>query len=380
MDRCQSCQNILPRTVDRCPVCGQSTAPPEEPAVEAPTASTVTDFLQSIGGKTQESMGGRAPATGQTPMVASTRGNRTPTRVGHDGAAALYDPDPEREKRAQRSSDFDLPDLEEGTRTVAASSARLNSNVKPGRRPYHNAAIVAAAVVSVVSVSAGTAFGYVQTSEPEQIAMTTDEIPVGAGTPSLVVTGPVENFDPRVMVTIEEPDACGAAVKAVGVVVDGGVVVASRFDVEQAATPQLSAGAIETTGDVLGISNTSDLSVIRAADRLEHRLRIAVGNQIRRGDDLALVVHDGQDIVLQPVVVTSLEVRAGQLYSYSVSEAGNEIDAAPMTLERGAVVLDRNGDLIGIARNEGTVVTPERVASTVALFRAEPAFPAPRCP
>jgi hypothetical protein len=374
MDRCQSCQNILPRTVDRCPVCGSTTAPAEEP-VEETTAPNVTDFLQSIGG--------RARPTGQTPTVptvASTRSKRTPTRVGHDGAAPLYDPDPEREKRSQRSSDFDLPDLDQGTRTVAAMSARLNSNIKPGRRPHHNAGIVAAAIISVVSISGGTAFGHLQTGEPERIAMTSAEVPIGAGAASLIVTGPVENFDPRVMVRIEEPDACGSPVDATGVVVDGGVVATSRFDAEQADAPQLSAGSVETIGEVLGISNTTDLSIIRATDRLEQRLRIAVGSQIRKGDAVALVQEDGQDIVLQPAMVTSLQVRSGELHSYSIQATSAGAADATGGFERGTVVLDHNGDLIGIFGSDGNVVTPERIASTVALFRAEPTFPGPRCP
>ncbi len=371
MDRCKSCQNILPRTVDRCPVCGFDNRVPEPvPDPHEHSGHAPTDFLGAIGKK-------RTPEE-KAPRITSPRSKNAPTRVGHDGATPLYD-DPAPGERHKRSSDYELPDLGEETRTVAALSARISSDIRLGRRPHHLAAAVAAAVIAVAALAAGTAFGLKRTASPDQIAMTSIDIPVGEATVPLQVTGPVARFAPGAVVSIVERSACVAPVSAIGTVVEGGVVIASSFEVARADRPQIVSDAAETKGDVLGTSNPVNLTVVRPDDPIGDRLRIAIDARIRTGTGVAYAtVADGQ-VTLHPATVDRVEAPAGELVSYTVARTLADGSTASVDLAPGTPIVNIDGDVVGMADVDGSIIAAARLSEPVAELRTAPLFPAPRC-
>ncbi|NNF54374.1 MAG: hypothetical protein HKN03_08020 [Acidimicrobiales bacterium] len=355
MDRCKSCQNILPRTVDRCPVCGHDTKDDVAPAAAAPSISHPKDFLGSIR-KGKESADRDAP--------------------GQDLAAQSSDVEPQ----PKRSSDFELPALSEQTRSVAAISSRLDSHVTVGRKSSHGPRVAVAAILAVATLGIGSAIGATRNGDTDLIAMTADEVPVGAGNKSLVVTGSVENFDPLAVVSLEESRACNGGVTTTGVVVEGGTVVALIFDAQRTTAPTITSGENTVIGDVLGNSDVNNLSVLRTDSPLPNRLQIVVGTQIRAGSQLALVQVDDSGMTLVPATVTDLKARSGEVLGFSVGTQLNEEGEVETTKpERGTLVIDRNGNLIGIVDIDGSAIAAERIAETVSQFRADPDFPGPRC-
>ncbi len=355
MDRCKSCQNILPRTVDRCPVCGHDTQEAAAPPPAAPSISHPKDFLGSI-----------------------RKGKESADRESPSQELAAQSSDVE--TRPKRSSDFELPALAEQTRSVAAISSRLDSHVKVGRKTTHAPRVAAAALLAVATLGIGSVIGATRNDETDLIAMTADEVPVGAGNSPLIVTGPVENFDPLAVVELTEPSACKGGVATTGVVVDGGTVVALIFDAERTNAPSITVGDNTVTGDVLGNSGVNNLSVLRTDSPLSNRLQIVVGTQIRAGSQLAIVQIDGGGMTLVPATVTALKARSGEVLGFSVGTLVNENGEIETTKpERGTLVIDRNGDLIGIVDIDGSAISAERIAETVSQFRAEPVFPGPRC-
>ncbi len=369
MDRCTSCQNILPRTVDRCPVCGLDNAPAKAEVPEVPEVHKGKDFLDSIGSKRIK--------TGRSPRISSPRSGRTPERTGHDGAVPLYEPssDP-----AERESDFDLPELGEQTRSVAAISSRLNSNIRIGPRRSHTFMVTAAALVAVASLGAGTAIGLQRTEVPSQIAMTALEVPVRPSDEPLVVDGPVEGFDPAAIVSISETPSCGAPIQTYGAVVEGGTVVAPLESTQNGETPAITGDRIATDSDIIGLSNTDDLAVLRPADRLERRLRVATTTRIRTGTTLALVSVTDDEITLRPAIVSGFETRDGTVHSFTIQ---TKFEAAEVTTTEsfasGTFVVDQAGDLLGMADNSGSFVTALRISESVARFQTSPTFPEPVC-
>ncbi len=355
MDRCTSCQNILPRTVDRCPVCGHDTQDDVAPVPAAPSIPHPKDFLGSI-------RKGKESADRET--------------SSQELAAQASDVEP----RPKRTSDFELPALAEQTRSVAAISSRLDSHVKVGRKTSHAPRVVAAAILAVATLGIGSAIGATRNGNTDLIAMTADQVPVGAGNSALIVTGPVENFDPVAVVELNEPRACNGGVATTGVVVDGGAVAALIFDAQRTDSPSITAGDLTVTGDVLGNSGVNNLSVLRTDSPLLNRLQIVVGTQIRAGSQLALVQVDNDGMTLVPATVTALKARSGEVLGFSVGTLVNENGEIETTKpERGTLVIDRNGDLIGIIDIDGSAIAAERIAETVSQFRANPVFPGPRC-
>ena len=370
MDRCQDCQNILPRTVDRCPVCGHDNASANIEAVEAPDAQAHgRDFLEALNSK------GRGRAK---PSVSSPRSGRTPTRLGHDGATPLYE---EKSSAEDRASDFELPDLATETRTVAAISSRLNSNIKIGRKRSHALLVGVAGCVALGSLGAGTIFGLQRTEVPEQIAMSSLNIPVNPGDSPLVATASVQGFDPLALVSITEPNSCAGPVRATGIVVEGGTIVAPIGLTEQADAPTIAFGDETTVADIIGLSNTNDIAVMRPTDRLEGRLRIATSTTVRVGTRVSLVtINDGQ-ATLSPAQVTRFETRDAAVHAFAIgTDFANEDQLPPeQSYSRGTIVLDNNGDLLGMAGNDGLFVTAQRISETTSKFQASPDFPNPVC-
>ncbi len=369
MDRCQDCQNILPRTVDRCPVCGHDNAAAKVEAVETPGSAQGKDFLEALGSNSR----GRVKA-----KVSSPRSGRTPTRVGHDGAAPLYE---EKSTAEDRASDFELPDLANETRSVAAISSRLNSNIKIGRKRSHGLLVGAAALVAATALGGGTALGFQRTETPEQIAMTSADIPVRPGDEPLVVTATVEGFDPAALVAITEPNTCDGPVNTSGVVVEGGTIVAPIELTQQADMPMIQVGDLSGTADVLGLSNVNDISILRPENRLEARLRLATTTTVRVGTRLAIVSNNGGEIVLTPGMVTDFQTRDAAVHSFRVgTEFTVDAETPARTFPRGTLAIDANGDLLGMAGNDGSFVTALRISRTASNFQSEPAFPVPVCP
>ncbi|MFW2382073.1 MAG: hypothetical protein ACN4GZ_09970 [Acidimicrobiales bacterium] len=369
MDRCISCQNILPRTVDRCPVCGQDNAPAKAETLEVPAVPQGKDFLEAIQS--------RPSRTEKAPRISSPRSGRAPKRTGHDGATPLYEPSSSPE---QRESDFDLPDLGERTRSVAAFSSRLNSNIKIGRRKSHVFVVTTAALLAVASLGAGTAVGIQRTEVPDQIAMSSVVVPVRPTDDPLLVEGPVEGFDPAAIVTISEAPSCGGPIRATGAVVEGGTVVAPLKSTQNGNSPALIGDDIQTESDIIGLSNPNDLAVLRPENRIENRLRIATTTQIRTGTQLAVVSVSSARITLRPAVVTDFETRDGAVHSFSIGTVfEEELPTATQSFARGTFVVDQAGDLLGMADNTGSFVTALRISETVARFQANPTFPDPVC-
>ncbi len=370
MERCTNCQNILPRTVDRCPVCGQDIrAEADAETFEVPDVPEGKDFLEAVSVQRSE------PAPVRSGMSRPKRRTASRTTEAEKGAVA------ETSDASSRTSDFELPAKEAQTRSVAAISSRLNSNIRIGPKKSHSALVVAAVVVALTTLSAGTAVGYQRSEAPETIAMASVDIPIRPTDEPLVVTGDVERFRPGAIVAIDEPAACGSPVDTFGAVVEGGTVIAPLVSVENADIPLLSNSDVLTTGDVLGISNPNDLAVIRPADRLATRLGLATNTTIRPGVPVALVgiAADGE-ITLRPGSITSFEDRQGLIYSF---EVGENLDAEDETLglsyPRGTFVLNSSGDLLGMAGNDGQFVTAARLTESASRWQSEPSFPEPSC-
>ncbi|MBT8240421.1 MAG: hypothetical protein KJN63_04275 [Acidimicrobiia bacterium] len=366
MDRCISCQNILPRTVDRCPVCGHDNEPDEAETIDVPDVPQGRDFL--------EAMESRRTSTTQSARISSPRSGRAPKRTGHDGAVPLYETST---STTARQSDFDLPELDDKTRSVAAFSARLNSNIKLGRKQSHRALVAAAVLVAAAALGTGTAIGIQRTDVPAQIAMSSLVVPVRPTDDPLVVEGPVEGFDPAAIVGITETPECGAPINTFGAVVEGGTIVAPLFSTQNGDTPAIRGDGFNTDSDIIGLSNPDDLTILRPADRIEQRLLLATATQIRVGTPLAVVSASSSRVTLRPAVVTDFETRDGIVHSFSISTTFS--DAAGETFARGTLVVDDAGNLVGIADNAGSFVTAQRISETVAQFQADPTFPQPVC-
>ncbi len=358
MDRCKSCQNILPRTVDRCPVCGRDTAPEVAPQDSTPTAAPMPrDFLGSVRrGKADQE---KRSASASNESTALTQPDTTPT---------------------QRSNDFELPALAEQTRSVAAISSRLDAHVSLGAKASHGVRTTAAALIGLCVFAAGTAFGTARDADADLIAMTSTAIPIGAGSGSVTGDIAIENFNPLALVSIIDRGACRGGVDTFGVVLDGGTVAALIFDAEKAETPAIASGDVTVVGDVLGSSQVNNITVLETDTPLANRMRIAIGTQIRSGTGVSVVQRTDGQILLVPATVTGIRARSGEVLSYTLGTEVNEAGEVETTKpERGTLVLDEDGDLVGMIDADGSAIPADRIAESVAQFRAEPTYPGPSC-
>jgi hypothetical protein len=334
-----------------------------------PSVEQRKDFLGAIGS--------RLTSTEKTPRISSTRSGRTPRRTGHDGAVPLYEPS---STPSQRESDFDLPELEESRRSVAAISSRLNSNIRIGTKTSHTFIVTAAALVAVAALGTGTVIGIQRTDVPSQIAMASVVVPVRPSDEPLVVDGPVESFNPAAIVSISETPTCGAPIQTYGAVVEGGIVVAPLELTQNGDTPAIRGDQIATESDIIGLSNTDDLATLRPTDRIESRLRLATSTAIRNGTKLAVLSISKANITLRPAVVTGFETRDGSVHSFSIRTVSeDDVEPAIDSFARGTFVIDEAGELLGMADNTRSFVTARRISETVAQFQANPTFPQPVC-
>jgi hypothetical protein len=210
--------------------------------------------------------------------------------------------------------------------------------------------------------------------------MTALEIPVRPSDEPLVVDGPVEGFDPAAIVSISETPSCGNPIQTYGAVVEGGTVVAPLESTQNGENPAITGDRIATDSDILGLSNTDDLAVLRPGDRLENRLRVATSTRIRTGTALAVMSVVNNKISLRPAAVTGFETRDGTVHSFTIETRLEGLDVTtPELFASGTFVVDQAGDLLGMADNSGSFVTALRISEAVARFQTSPTFPEPVC-
>ena len=386
MDRCQSCLNILPRTVDRCPVCGHvpesAHVDPIEPTAEekrAPWAGessrravnpqSAPEFLGS--------MGSAPDPVAAKPKIASPRSGRTPKRLGHDGATSIH----EGVRTAKRSSDYDLPESLSETRSVQAGSIRVSARMRLGKSERHRLYTSLSSVLAALALIAGSSWGYI-TSDGRQGFGPREFIPVTLDGGSLEITEAVANFDPMAMVQVSD-NTCGATTGGIAVVLESGAVLTSQRAVQTARRPVIQfADGSRVLAQLVGWDEDQNIAVLEPTEEPDARTSFGSTGRIREGAELAVVSGSLGEISLIPVVVKDFQFSSQGRESFSVvrATADLDVDSAPtLRLLPSTPVLDRDGRVVGVGSEAGTAVLAESIKSTVGALRVSPDRPSPTC-
>ncbi len=389
MASCQQCNNLLPRTVDRCPVCGlvppseipnAEFAPPQSPGW-APAAPSLGDRLKQTPGAPNVGTPASPPAPAPTPAPTEFQFNEPlaqPTpgtdhqdpavaadyqppaaqlgtleaanykRVGAPSGHVAPVPNPELQEQiiGNLPSDF-MPDQDDTLRdrTVRAQSARIEG-VSIGRSENHKVLTGAMFGLGLLALAAGTLLS----------------IPLLDDTEAAAAAPTFEGVDEDgELVLAESSEANMVEVRAQGCsrtdvsyafMPDPTIVVLPYSQVLNDGVPTIRDGeGNEVLADLIYADGESDLAVLRARSEIDAAgLGWSGASQATEGATLLLVEtsRSGEPTATSVQVVSRSRNNAGLISTIVVSETG---------MKPGSVALDAQGRLVGIVDKTGDALT-----------------------
>ncbi len=347
MASCNNCQNLLPRTVDRCPVCGVPQVP-EGNAVEE------TPIPTSPGWASDEAAAGAfaAPAPGP----------------------AAYAPVAIPDDLDNISSASPIAAIEDKTRVARAASNRVEGNFTLGKKPQHHISIIAAGIIGLLCVLGGAVAGsriplpsdtLAFSGEPDLTTVTGDDL-----TPEAVTAWVDVNGEAFVSV---ELNGCGTAPGALhGVAIDPRIVLVSASEVESDPTPTIvTQDGTRHAGRTVGVLGTTGIAAVRLTTALPTNLSWAPMLNVVEGMDVRIASFANGTVSLQNGTVT-------QLRRNSAGVVGMDVDPAS---GRGSVVINENNLVIGVVGVNGTFAADaEELSARTSDAVLNPSQIEPVCP
>lgn len=332
MERCASCQNILPRTVDRCPVCGKVVATAETPAP-----------IEAKGG----------PGWAESEST-----SRSSSGVP---APELKPRKPEGPRTVHRKAPEDVDD----TRKVLAASSRIEANVQIGPTAKHKAYTVTASVLAVLALVAGAVLGY----PGEEVALVPTDLP----TPSTLPLTDTNDFliDAEGVAVVAHPSIvqltvsdCGVRTRSHGFVTENSVVVTSRDVVLGDVAP------VATTSDgeliqlrVIGWNRELDIAVLEADDPLPKGLVWGSSRRLKIQGEVAIVEAFSNQTTGRSARISDVTTRDGQVESFGLED---------ISFRAGAPGLNEFAAVVGVVNVQGRLIPAEDVRELIGEYRVNP--------
>ena len=383
MASCHNCNNLLPRTVDRCPVCGAVPLPDEvvEELVDhtpgwsnapAPTAGGVTpdaiiDHLEGTNPLPEHPAPPARPndsTSGSTPTSTSAGGedDDLPTPSRTFTPPPLPEPtglDPMQPKRTAAPvptawGGTGGPPLDTRTesgerldeRSIKAMSSRIEGNVVVGPKSNHKIAVGAAVAVSAFALLIGGWSGAVSSGSGNDLLAYN---PTGAEISNTEIDAAAawaaENRSSFVTVRL---NGCGGALSIPGVAVADRTIIAVASAIETDATPSVVDGAgVEHIGDTIAVDAIQDLAVIRLETPVPSALTWGTAQGIAPGAIVTVIEPGIEDVTATPTEVLDI-AQQGSAFE------GLELDGE---WAHGSIVIRPDGLIAGVVQRDGTTAT-----------------------
>lgn len=405
MDICGHCHNVLPRTTDRCTVCGTERVDPQAadvrrredgdlpshaPGWAAPSVPDSgihpDDFVREITGEEAPAPARalpprQVPATPTPGALAGYLGT-TVDRSSKDEAvpAALRGstPAPPSGAASGGPSAFSTPQdgpapdrfgqhLSTATNVapdgVAARTTRLDGAVKLGPTESHRFLTIGAPLLGAALLIAGIMGSYnIRTSQAEEVEAAEAQVSLDAAAVS----------DANTAVVRLDLDGCGIIDRTTGFLfADRTILVPqSAIATDHRPTVHLTDGT-SSSAETLGWSLTRNLAIVRADDRLTGGLEWGVSSRVKADDIVSVLAISGPGIASPvPATITETNTMNGRNVSF-----GLDIRAA-----EGSVVLNADGFVIGVFDAANTAQASDDVAPAVSRLVLANERPRSICP
>ena len=406
MEICGHCHNVLPKTVDRCTVCGTARVDPtaadvrrredgeqpsHAPGWAAPavpdTGIHPDDFLRELSGEAPATPAAApspdaqditpalppravpaTPAPGALAGYLGTTADRRPTAPDEEtsaaGEATQSPPSPQPPTDPSAATQF-AQHLSTATRVapdgVAARTTRLDGTVKLGPTSSHRILTLGAPLLAGVLLIGGVLGSYqVRTSQAQEVEAANIEEQVEAST-SVETSTAILQLD---------LDGCGVLGQTNGVLFADNTILVPRSSIITDNRPTVrAADGSEWTAEILGWSTTKGLAVVRTDDRMPGGLEWGVSSRVNADDAVTvLALVDGG----APMAATIAEARTldGRNVSFTL-----DVDAP-----EGSVVLNAAGFVIGVIDDNGRAQVSDDIAPAVSRIVLANERPQAVCP
>lgn len=333
MERCVNCQNILPRTVDRCPVCGHAVLVPETEA--------------------------SAPATSKGPGWAA---GSSLTRRGQAVPPPELKP---REAEGPRTVSRSTPAEVSDARKVLAASSRIEANIQIGPTTKHGIYTLTASALAVIALIAGAVLGY---PNDETVAAPTD-LP----TPSTLAITDTNDFliDADGVAIVAAPSivqltlsGCGSRSKTHGFITENSLIVTSRAAMLRDVTPvaTLSDGS-EIPVQVIGWSRDLDIAVLSASSSLPDGLTWGSSRRLKVQGEVAVIEAFLDKVSGRNARISDVETRDGLVKSFGFED---------VSLLAGSPAVNEFTSIVGVINSNGRLVPVEDIRQIIGEYRVEP--------
>jgi hypothetical protein len=335
MERCGNCQNILPRTVDRCPVCGQAVVV-EQPEPKAP-----------VGTKGPVWGGGAALTRRSQPVPAPELKTREPEGEGP--------------RTVSRATPSEVGDA----RKVLAASSRIEANIQIGPTAQHSLFSVGASVLAVLALIAGAIIGY---PSDNVIAAATD-LPTPSTLPlsdsnSFVIdaTGVAEVASPSIVqLTLT---GCGTRSKTHGFITENSLVVTNRTAALRDTTPTLTlSDGSEISGQVIGWSRELDIAVILPDGTVPAGLSWGSSRRLKVQGEVAVIESFLNQVTGRNARISEVATQDGLVVSFGFED---------VSLRAGSVALNEFATILGVIDTSGRLIPAEEIRSVIGEYRVDP--------
>lgn len=344
MERCENCQNILPRTVDRCPVCGHAANP---------AAVSSTPNPQDHGAAWAPDS---QPTTTKSVVPAPQLAPREPQR--QPGAPdAPY----EKPRTVTRSGGFD----DDGARKVLAASSRIEANIVVGPSPKHGLYNLGAVVIAVLAMLAGAVIGY--PSDETTIAPTDlptpSTLPLTASNEFSIDAAGIANTADASLVQLTV-SGCDLRTKVSGFITQNGFVVASRAAVLTDPNPVITTRrGKEVNGKVIGWSSDTDMAIIQAESDLGTGLSWGSSRRLKVDSELVVVETFSDQVIGTNLRVSDVATRNGVITSFGFG------DTSPRS---GSPALNEFASVLGVVNATGRLMPAEEVRELIGDYLVKP--------
>ncbi len=407
MALCSSCQNIVPQSAGRCPVCGNAPGiSPDEFLAELDSNpdsgpdrdAQHRDAQPTTSGEARPAARGRVAPNGRVftppPLPGDQAADRTPS--SESGPTAGDTPRAKRTRRGSASvvsastiasDDLSLAqgDLISGleepqsemTRTVRAISNRLDADIRIGRRRGHAMLISVAPIAAAALLLFATysAYEFADLDRPERVE-TADDAPA----PGTLAFGEEQSNEAQeraseVADQVHEVVAlnCGISTTANVIAISPTRFVTNSSTVQNDTDPVLRFGdGTSRVGTVIGIDRTTALAVIEvAAVGSIGELEWGVTDRVFTNPDVVVVERFGAAIQGTPATADQIVGVVGLVQSFSFSGS---------TFRPGSAVLNGDGFIIGMVDDTGrSAISGSELSAAFGRVIARPSTPTSTC-
>ncbi len=402
MALCSSCQNILPQSAVRCPVCGNAPGISADEFIASLDSSTSSGYDDgspsswSIDDRPENDRDDEVPAG---PTVAPNGRVFTPPPIGsspiagssgnvsndRSGNGSEHGPGPfPRRRGSHRVGTPPAPvsvdpfeDTEDVVRTVRAISNRLDADIRIGRRAGHNLFITAAPIAAAVALIFATysAYAFVDLERPDRLVSVTETAQPGTLAFGAEQSNAAQRRAEQVSAQVHELVSvnCGLPVTANAIAISPTRLVANANSVENDAHPIIRfADGTSRVGTVVGLDRRTDLVVIEIAP-VEGTGNIEWGVTDRVLDNPLVVVVErfGAAINGMPAAVDEIDGVRGLINTFGFSGS---------SFRPGSAVLNSEGFIIGMVDDTGrSAIGGNQLSAAFGRVIAQPSPPAISC-